>query len=157
VTVPLLPTTWYAAELARRSGLRWNDGGRVAGASNLSENRAALIAAAAARANRPVVASPALEANERSLLGSDWVLSGPVFVARGVRRGIVAETRATVDTAAAEGWVQRRGAGSALPPSLSGDDVVRVMLALLDCPHLLTRPTTSPAQRDSLEVNCNLR
>jgi hypothetical protein len=40
---------------------------------------------------------------------------------------------------------------------LSGDDVVRVMLDLLDCPRLLTRPTTSQAQRDSLEVKCNLR
>ena len=156
VTVPLLPTGWYADEVARRSGLRWNDGERIAGAATLSEQRAALIAAAAAQANRPVVASPALEARERSLLGVDWVLSGPVYVARG-RTAAPAETRATVDTVAADRWVQRRGAGTALPPASSGDDAARVMLALLDCPRLLTRATTSRAQRDSLEVRCNLR
>jgi hypothetical protein len=156
VTVPLLPTAWYAAELARRSGLRWNDGERVAGAATLSEQRAALIAAAAARAGRPVAASPALEARERSLLGADWVLSGPVYVARAAGGGS-AGARATVDSAAADRWAQGSGAGSAVARSMSGDDVVRVMLALLDCPRLLTRPTTSRAQRDSLEVNCNLR
>jgi transmembrane protein TMEM260 (protein O-mannosyltransferase) len=157
VTVPLLPTDWYSAELARRSRLRWNDGERVVGARTLSEHRAALIAAAASRANRPVVASPAVEARERSLLGSGWVLRGPVFVANAAATEAGLGTPATVDSAAAEGWAQRRGAGSALSPSLSGDDVARVMLALLDCPHLLTRPTTSRARRDSLEVNCNLR
>ena len=155
VTVPLLPTNWYPAELARRSGLRWNDGGRVAAARTLSEHRAALIAAAASGANRPVIASPALEAGERSLLGAGWVLSGPVFVAKGAAGE--AGSPATVDTAAARGWVQRWGAGTALPSALSGDDVVRAMLALLDCPRLLIRPATSRAQRDSLEVNCNLR
>ncbi|HEX7977461.1 MAG TPA: DUF2723 domain-containing protein [Gemmatimonadaceae bacterium] len=158
VTVPLLPTTWYAAEIARRSGLRWNDGERVVGARTLSDQRASLIAAAARRANRPVVASPALEASGRSLLGSGWVLSGPVFVERGASgTGPSTETRATVDSVAANDWVQRRGARSTPSPSLSGDDVVRVMLDLLDCPRLLTRPTASQAQRDSLEVNCNLR
>jgi len=157
VTVPLLPTEWYPVELARRSGLRWDDGERVAGARTLSAHRAALIAAAASRANRPVVASPAVEAAERSLLGSDWVLSGPVFVAKAAAAEAGLGTPTTVDTAAAQGWVQRRGAGSALPQSLSGDDVVRVMLALLDCPRLLARPATSQARRDSLEVNCNLR
>jgi len=157
VTVPLLPTEWYPVELVRRSGLRWNDGERVAGARTLSAHRAALIAAAASRANRPVVASPAVEAAERSLLGSGWVLSGPVFVAKAAAGEAGLGTPTTVDTAAAQGWVQRRGAGSALPQSLSGDDVVRVMLALLDCPRLLTRPPPSQARRDSLEVNCNLR
>jgi hypothetical protein len=156
VTVPLLPTVWYSAEVARRSGLHWNDGEGIAGARTLSDQRAALIAAAAARANRPVVASPALEVRERSLLGSGWVLSGPVYVAHG-ERGPTPETRATVDSAAADGWAQRRGAGRVLPPSLSGDDVVRVMLDLLDCPRLLAATTSSKAQRDSLEVNCNLR
>jgi hypothetical protein len=157
VTVPLLPTEWYPAELPRRSGLRWNDGERVAGARTLSEQRAALIAAAASRVKRPVAASPALEAAERSLLGSGWVLRGPVFVAQAARREAGAGTLAAVDSAAAAGWVQRRGAGSVVPPSLSGDDVVRVMLALLDCPRLLAATTSSRAQRDSLEVHCNLR
>jgi hypothetical protein len=155
VTVPLLPTTWYSAEIARRSGLHWNDGERVVGARTMSDQRAALIAAAAVRAGRPVVASPALPARDRALLGSDWLLSGPVYVAGAA--GTDARMPARVDSAAAGGWAQRRGAGSLVPPSLSGDDVVRVMLDLLECPRLLTRPTASKAQRDSLEVNCNLR
>jgi hypothetical protein len=156
VTVPLLPTTWYAAEVKRRSGLRWNDAEHVAGARTLSDQRAALIAAAASRANRPVVASPGLEAGERALLGSSWVLRGPVYVA-GAARGPTPEARALVDSAAVRDWVQRQGAESALPASSSGDDVVRVMLALLDCPRLLAATTTSGAQRDSLEVHCNFR
>jgi len=156
VTVPLLPTGWYPAELARRSGLQWNGGDFVQGARTLSQQRAAVIAAAAARAGRPVAASPALEAYERSLLGAGWVLSGPVYVARGTRTP-ARDVRARVDTAAANDWVQGRGAGRAGAQSSSGDDVVRVMLALLDCPRLLTRPTTSQARRDSLEVKCNLR
>jgi hypothetical protein len=156
VTVPLLPTAWYGAEVARRSGLRWNDAERIAGATTLSEQRAALIAAAAARANRPVVASPALEARERSLLGAGWVLRGPVYVASALAGGAV-EARAVVDSVAARDWAQRWGAGGALPPSSSGDDVARVMLGLLDCPRLLTHPETSRARQDSLEVHCNLR
>jgi hypothetical protein len=136
--------------------LRWNDGAYVDGARTLSVQRTALIAAAAAHAKRPVVASPALEATDRSLLGAGWVLSGPVYVSHGARAS-AAEAPSAVDSAAANDWVQRRGAGEELSPSLSGDDVARVMLALLDCPRLLTRPTTSRAQRDSLEVKCNLR
>ena len=156
VTVPLLPTAWYPAELARRSGLRWKDGAPVEGAGTLSGQRAALIAVAATRAKRPVAASPALEATDRALLGSRWVLSGPVYVAHGAR-GAAADTVASVDTVAANGWVRGRGAGREPVRSLSGDDVAGVMLALLDCPRLLTRPTTSRARRDSLEVKCNLR
>jgi hypothetical protein len=156
VTVPLLPTGWYSAEVARRSGLHWKDGERVTGARMLSDQRAALIAQAASRAGRPVLASPALGARERSLLGSGWVLRGPVYVASSA--GPALDSRASVDSGAADDWVQRRGAGTVVASrSLSGDDVVRVMRALLDCPRLLTRPTTSGAQRDSLEVNCNLR
>jgi len=156
VTVPLLPTAWYPAEVARRSGLRWNDAERIAGAATLSEQRAALIAAAATRGDRPVAASPAVVARERALLGSRWVLRGPVYVAREPRDS-AAERRATVDSAAAGDWVQRWGAGTGADRSSSGDDVVHVMLALLDCPRLLTHPAASQAQRDSLEVNCNLR
>ena len=155
VTVPLLPADWYPAEVARRSELRWNDAEGVVGARTLSEQRAALIAAAAARAGRPVVASPALPARERALLGSRWVLRGPVYLARAPELGEL--TPAEVDGRAADDWAQRWGPGSRLPASLSGDDVARAMLDLLDCPRLLTRASVSRAQRDSLEVHCNLR
>jgi hypothetical protein len=155
VTVPLLPADWYPAEVARRSGLRWNGAERIAGARTLSDQRAGLIAAAAAGAGRPVAASPALLARERALLGSRWVLTGPLYVAHGP--GPVEDRRAEVDGRAANDWAQRGGARSRLPGSLSGDDIARVMLDLLDCPRLLSRPSASRAQRDSLEVNCNLR
>jgi hypothetical protein len=97
ITVPLLPADWYPAQIARRSGLRWSNG-PVAGARTLSGQRAALIAESAAVAGRPVVASPALPARERALLGADWVLRGPVYVAMG--RGLGA-TCVRVDSGAA--------------------------------------------------------
>jgi hypothetical protein len=155
VTVPLLPADWYPVEVARRSGLRWNGAEGVAGARTLSDQRAALIAASASRAGRPVVASPALLARERSLLGSGWVLTGPLYVAHGAAPA--EDARAEVDGRAADDWAQRWGAGNRPPRSSSGDDIARVMLDLLDCPRLLTRPSESRAQRDSLEVSCNLR
>jgi hypothetical protein len=153
ITVPLLPANWYPTQIARRSGLRWLDA-PVAGASTLSQQRAALIAASASAAGRPVAASPAIPARERALLGADWMLRGPVYVA--TRRGLgVASAR--VDSGAAREWSRR---ALSWPPDVraaGGDDVARVMLRFLNCPGALVRPEGSAARRDSLEVRCNLR
>jgi hypothetical protein len=154
VTVPLLPADWYPAEIARRSGLRWADD-PVTGAHTLSEQRAAQIAAAAHDAGRPVVASPALRARERALLGSEWVLRGPVYVAQGAGRD--ARLRTSIDGAAAERWLAGRRPWARERRSKSGDDVARVMMSLLDCPRLAGSASASPESRDSLEVRCNLR
>jgi hypothetical protein len=154
VTVPLLPANWYPSEIARRSGLRWSDE-PVSGATTLSEQRAAQIAGAAHRAGRPVAASPALRARERALLGSDWVLRGPVYLARGGGRD--AQLRASIDSAAARGWTAEWPPWPSERRSRSGDDVARVMMRLLDCPRLAEGGNAASEPRDSLEVRCNLR
>jgi hypothetical protein len=153
VTVPLLPAEWYPRQIARRSGLRWSDVS-VAGARTLSEQRAALIAASAAAAGRPVAASPALPARERALLGADWVLRGPVYLA--MARGPGA-TSARVDSGAARAWSTRVPSWPRNARGAAGDDVARVMLRLLDCPGALVGSEGSAARRDSLEVRCTLR
>jgi hypothetical protein len=153
VTVPLLPAEWYARQVSRRNGLRWTEE-PVPGAGTLSAQRAALIAKAAAAEGRPVAASPALPASERALLGADWVLRGPVYVASGPGPG---DRHARVDTVTAAAWARRGPSWPAEGRSASGDDVARVMLRLLDCPAELVRTQPSAARRDSLEVKCNLR
>jgi hypothetical protein len=118
------------------------------------EQRGALIARAARAAGRPVVASPALTARERALLGGDWVLRGPVYLARSAEVGRV--ERASIDSAAARRWASgfrlRSNGGPLLP-----DDVATAMLDLLACPVLALATPASAASRDSLEVKCNLR
>ena len=154
VTVPLLPAGWYPAELARRSGLRWPEG-PVTGARTLAEERAALLAAAAHADGRPAAASPALRARERALLGSDWVLRGPLYVARADGRD--ARLEAAVDSAAAERWLDGRVPWPRDRRRASGDDVAHVMMSLLECPRLAERASMPQGRRDSLEVKCNLR
>jgi hypothetical protein len=154
VTVPLLPADWYPAEIARRSRLRWSDDA-IPGARTLSEQRAAQIAEAAQAGGRPVAASPTLPARERALLGTGWVLRGPVYVARGGRRDPAIP--ASIDSAAAARWLAGRAEWPRERRSPTGDDVARVMMGLLECPRLAFGASASPARRDSLEVKCNLR
>jgi hypothetical protein len=154
VTVPLLTANWYPAEIARRSGLRWNDV-PIGGARTLSEQRAAVVAAAAHAQGRPVAASPALRARERALLGAGWVLRGPVYISGA--SGREARLRAQVDSGAATRWLTGRTAWPRDRGSPTGDDVARIMLSLLDCPRLAVLPDSSSGRRDSLEVRCNLR
>ena len=154
VTVPLLPANWYPLEIARRAGMRWSEG-PVTGARTIAEQRAAAIAAAAWEASRPVAASPALRARERALLGRDWVLRGPVYVARGAGRD--ARLEAAVDSAAAVRWLRGHTPWPRGRRPESGDEVARIMLSLLDCPRLAEPARMTEARRDSLEVKCNLR
>jgi hypothetical protein len=153
VTIPLLPAAWYPAEIARRTGWRWDTERPVPGASTRAEQQMALIAASARGAGRPIAASPAIPARERLLLGGDWVLVGPVYVARSTR-GVV-EAPPGIDSAAAVRWLSRAPAvrHERTPP---GDDVAWAMLSLLQCPRLALASADS-ARRDSLEVRCNLR
>ena len=154
VTVPLLPAAWYAEEIARRTGLHWPAGERIAGAKWLHEERAALIARAARIAGRPIAASPALPAGERALLGSGWRLDGAVYVSSGAANGSTAHP--VIDSLSAPaGWRPSRPAAarSARLP----DDVSALMLGLLDCPQLARVAAGRSALRDSLEVRCNVR
>jgi hypothetical protein len=153
VTVSLLPAAWYQAELTRRTGLRWADE-PVPAARWQHEQLAARLAAAARRAGRPVTATPALTAAERSLLGGAWRLEGVLYRAGSAATGAVES--AIVDSAAAWAWVSRAPAFPAAGAALV-DDVAPAMLALLACPRLAQPWRGTAADRDSLEVKCNLR
>jgi hypothetical protein len=154
ITLPLLPADWYAHEIARRTGWRWNANEAVLGIKWQHEQRAALIARAARAAGRPIAASPAVSARERSLLGSGWTLRGVVYISARPADGQV--TPAAIDSAATRRWVARvpaYGAASVTPV----DDVTETIMELLRCPRLAL-PARGPQQvRDSLEVKCNLR
>jgi hypothetical protein len=153
VTIPLLPAEWYPAELSRRTGWRWDAEQPVEGARTRAEQQMALIAESARRAGRPVAASPAVPSRERALLGADWVMVGPVYVA-GASAATVGRP-ARVDSLAAIRWLARAPVvhHEHAPP---GDDVAWAMLSLLQCPRLAF-PDSDAVRRDSLEVRCNLR
>jgi hypothetical protein len=127
----------------------------VTGARTLSQQRAAQIADAAHAAGRTVAASPALAARERALLGTGWVLRGPVYVAGAAGRD--ARVNASIDSAAAARWLDGRTPWPQDRRSPSGDDVARVMMRLLDCPRLANGDGPGSGRSDSLEVRCNLR
>ena len=153
VTVTLLPAQWYQAELARRTTLRWK--GEVAPPAHwLHEQVAGQIAAAARRAGRPVAATPALTAGERALLGSGWRLEGVVYRSRLAATGVV--EAATLDSAAAGEWARRAPPFPVVGPA-QVDDAAPALLALLACPRLAQPWAGRAADRDSLEVKCNLR
>jgi hypothetical protein len=154
VTLPLLPAPWYTAEIARRTGWRWPAHEPVPGARWQHEQEAASIAQGARAAGRPIVASPALTARERGLLGERWTLRGVVYVSAAPATGQV--TPAAIDTAAARHWAAVLPIHRASGPSRA-DDVTGMMLDLLRCPRLALPVRGSPAERDSLEVVCNLR
>ena len=152
VTMPLLPAAWYAAEVARRTGLRWTSLLYVPGAKWRHEEVAAAISRAARASGRPVAVSPQLSAHDRAFLGAEWRMEGIVYVsgagpspALGVTAGAGAFSRL------------RTGQATARRVAAHPDDVSMAMLALLDCARLAREPLGSSAWRDSLEVRCNLR
>ncbi len=150
VTLPLLPAEWYGNELARRTGLRWATSGRVAGANWQHEELAAHIAEAARAAGRPVSASTALSARERSLLGSGWRLHWAAYVSSGAAGG---SQEVVIDSSSAPaGWRMSTPEGGTR--AQLADDVSATMLSLLDCPALATLPK---GQSVSLESKCNVR
>jgi hypothetical protein len=155
VTMPLLPADWYNAEVARRTGLRWPAREYVPGAKWSHEERAALIARSARAAGRPVVASPALSAHDRSLLGAEWTMRGVVYVSGAPADGSsLPPTFPTLPTSSAAG--RAFGTGRVRRVELP-DDVSAMMLGLLECPRLGAPVSVRSPGRDSLEVRCNLR
>jgi hypothetical protein len=154
VTLPLLSADWYAAEIARRSGLRWTAEERVRGAEWRHEQQAALIARAAREAGRTVAASPLVTAGERALLGGGWSLRGLVYVSSGPRDG--QHGVAVVDAATTAPWADRGLKRASVSP-FAVDGATGTMLRLLDCPRLALPWAGAAAGHDSLEVSCNFR
>jgi hypothetical protein len=153
VTLTLLPAQWYQAELGRRTALRWQQE-EARPAQWLHEQVAGRMAAAATRAGRPVAATPALTAGERALLGSAWRLEGVVYRAEAAASGVVEP--ATVDSVSTRAWASR-APPFPLAASALVDDATPALLALLACPRLGQPWRGRAADRDSLEVKCNLR
>ena len=154
VTLPLLAADWYAAEIARRTGLHWPSSGFVPGAQWAHQELAAHMAQAARDAGRPVAVSPAVSAKERALLGSGWRLAGAVYLSSAAANGLV--TAPIVDRTSDASLARPDGAPSGRAGRLP-DDVSASMLRLLECGRLGRMPAAHTDVRDSLEVTCNFR
>ena len=150
VTLSLLPAIWYQFEIARRTGLEWTHE-PTPPVRFAHERTMAQIARAARRAGRPVVATPAVTAAERALLGSAWRLEGVVYRSWAPADGT--REAAWVSEVLSAPWAARAPARTRRGPAMV-DDVAAQMSEYLACP-LLYRPDLP--FRDSLEVRCNLR
>ncbi|HEU4993974.1 MAG TPA: DUF2723 domain-containing protein [Gemmatimonadaceae bacterium] len=144
VTVPLLPTEWYRAELSRRHFLLTAKG--VGRFDNRMET-AAEIADAARRLGRPVAAAITLTPDERDRLGRQWTATGVTYF----------EGNERVDTAAAlrwSRWVSERLPRDSVRETI--DPVNTYFRSLLDCPRQLANHR---AQGDTarLDSACNYR
>jgi len=143
VTLPLLGTRWYRAEISRRYGL-------TSAADSEYQGRfaaAAMLATEAQRQGRAVVASLSLLADERAQLAKTWQASGVVYVAG--KSGI--DTASTARWAA---WVRRE-----LPVGRTKDAIDPVtgyFRGLLECPRLMNE---AAQLRDAsrLDSFCNYR
>jgi hypothetical protein len=144
VTVPLLPTRWYRAEIARRHQvLTDSDVERFEG----KLETAAMIAAAARRKGRPVAAAITMTGDERKKIAATWTARGLVYVA----------APAGIDTTSMLRLAER--ISTTLPkrdtrPAI--DPVNSYHRRLLDCPEVLAdfkrnRDTTR------LDSACNYR
>jgi hypothetical protein len=152
VTMPLLSAEWYTDQVAQRTGLRWPSREPVPGTDWRHEQQAALIARAARAAGRPVAASALLTGEERSLLGSGWMLAGVDY--RSTAPAGAGTDTAVVDLAATLPWIPM----AAAPSTEDNVDMApHQMLALLECPRLARPEALEKEQRDSLEVRCNFR
>lgn len=143
VTVPLLPTTWYRAELARRHGLlAEHEVDRFTG----TMAAAADVAAMARRQGRAVAASISMTARERERLGTHWAPNGFVFL-QGTRTDTVVAARWAR-------WVDRRVPRGAVRPAI--DPVNAYFRTLLDCPRQLLDASRA-RDRGRLDSACNYR
>lgn len=144
VTVPLLPTEWYRAELSRRHFLLTEKG-----VSRFDSRMAtaAAIADGARRLGRPVVAAVTVSPDERAGIGPRWTATGLTYV----------EGSEAIDTAAARHWAE--WVSARLPSDTvreAIDPVNSYFRSLLDCPRQFAM---SGAQRDTarLDSTCNYR
>ncbi|MEX2178729.1 MAG: DUF2723 domain-containing protein [Gemmatimonadaceae bacterium] len=150
VTVPLLPTRWYRAELSRRFDLLDSAAVERYG-RNLGTARA--VAESARRQGRPVAAAITLLPAERARLGG-----GPRWVSRGFVYVEDAEPGAPpIDTAAARHWAQWISRRLPARETRDGiDPVHRYFRGLMECPRQLA---IVAREGDSTRVDsvCNYR
>jgi hypothetical protein len=144
ITIPLLPTRWYRAELARRHQLL----------DSLDVERykprlgsAAAVAAGARRIGRPVATAITVTPRERDALGPSWTAAGFAYVDG---PGVID----TVATARWATWVRERLPRTETRAAI--DPVNSYFRKLLECPRqLLERARTDTTSR--LDSLCNYR
>lgn len=164
VTIPLLPTRWYRAQIAHRFGLLSDEDverfdGRFATAKAIAEG--------ARKLRRPVAAGMQMTRREREQIGQDWIAGGPVFVegsrlsALGSRQADRREPRAaSIDTTVAKrwaAWIDARLPRREVRPAI--DPVNSYFRRLLDCPRQFVAAARSGARADSTRLDsvCNYR
>jgi hypothetical protein len=144
ITVPLLPTRWYRAEIARRHGLL--DTAHVDRFES-KMSTAAAIADGARRLGKPVAAAATLTRAERDRLAKSWRTGGLVYV----------EGPSVIDSVEAQrwaSWVDERVPQRETHPAI--DPVNSYFRRILDCP----RQLASVAHRGDvtrLDSACNHR
>jgi hypothetical protein len=155
VTVPLIPATWYRAELSRRAGLYdLSDTARWKGTAR----EIATVAARAVRANRPVAAAVALEPDLRASLGRRWTFRGLVYV---LRHDAVADSSTDIDVSAIDSTAAMIGrllSGPVIAERVD-DPAGRYLTSLLACPTLAKRAASGTADDSArlLASRCNFR
>ena len=148
VTVPLLPATWYRAEMRRRWGLM--DSSVVSRWSGTDLTLEA-VAQGARRTGRPVAVGVGVSRRERELLGSGWIFGGLVYVESSEAATRVDAGLAARSAAAVVGYAHGELRGEAR------DATSRYVLALLRCPAAVVAGDTlgGPARSRLLERTCN--
>ena len=142
ITLPLLATRWYRAEVTRRHGLGAaadDDPGRLSAAAAIAED--------ARRQHRPVAASITLTPQERRRIAPSWTAGAPVYVAGpgGVD---------TVQAVRWSAWVRDRLPVVVLRPAI--DPVAKYFRATLECPRQFAELART-ADTTRLDSVCNYR
>lgn len=157
VTIPLLVTPWYAAELGRREGLT------VGPPAYGAMQRAGQVAEAADRQGRPVAIALTVDSGDRNQLNRQWKVIGlsALEIRGGQRSGdhqLSSSTGMLVDSIETgrvadriDQWLGKQAARPAIDP------VHEYFLRVLSCPrHALETRAITP-QFTSLDSTCNYR
>lgn len=147
ITIPLLPTLWYRAQLARRHRLL--DPADVTKYDGRMEV-AARFARGVRAANRPLAAAMTVSARDRALLapGDGWTAAGLVYVAGGSVPVDTLRSRQLAD------WIEARL--GTRPPREAIDPVNAYFRRMLHCPRaMLARDALADSTR--LDSVCNYR
>jgi len=156
ITIPLLPTDWYRAQIATRFGLLTPDEARRYDGKLETASR---IADGARRLRRPIAASMMLTAGERARLARGWRAGGLSYVATdsAVRVTPRDSSRVIIDSAATArwaAWIDERTPHARARDAI--DPVHAYFQRMLDCPRQLGERAT---RGDSLRLDsvCNYR
>jgi hypothetical protein len=143
VTVPLLPTDWYRAQIATRHDLLDSAERNV---YDGTLETAARIAQGARAAGRPVAASIMMTARERAKLGSSWQATGLVY-----SEGSGIDTTASNRIAT---FAAQRVSAREVRPAI--DPINAYFRRLLDCPRTFV-DIARGADSTRLDSACNYR